>query len=83
MMRTLAFERHGCVAMPTRSHDESKLELFRLTLHNHMVCRKFLNSSLMSHLRLAYICRRRMMRTLAFDRHGCVAELMRCHDESK
>ena len=31
------------------------------------------NSLLMHHLRLAHIWRRRMMRNLAFDRHGCVA----------
>ncbi len=31
------------------------------------------NSLLMLHLRLACICRQRMMRNLAFDRHGCVA----------
>ena len=27
----------------------------------------------MPQLRLAYVCRRRMMRNLAFDRHGCGA----------
>jgi hypothetical protein len=32
-----------------------------------------LNSLLMPHLRLAYICRRRLMRSLALERHGCVA----------
>ena len=32
-----------------------------------------LNSSLMSPLRLAHICRRRMMRSLAFGCQGCVS----------
>ncbi len=67
-----------------RWSDESKEELLRLTLRHHMVCRKALIALifrscpicvelLMYELRLAYICRRRMMRNLGFDRHGCVA----------
>ena len=31
------------------------------------------NTLLMPHLRLAWICRRRMLRSLAFDHLGCVA----------
>ena len=37
MMRSLAFDRHGCDAV---CHDRANEELLRSTLHNHMVCRK-------------------------------------------
>ena len=36
----------------------------------------------MAHLRLAHICRRRMIRNLAFDRHGCVVIVEGAPDET-
>ena len=42
MMRSFAFDRHGCVAIVEEVCYEPKEELSRSTLNNHMMCRKAL-----------------------------------------